>query len=105
MTESLRISALTLEYLRYPITARRDGADIDPTGDAVAFAVVAARTEPVSGDWKVGEWEIDGDTTYARVLVGPGGTITLTPERYDVWLRITDDPEIPVRKIGSLRVF
>jgi hypothetical protein len=31
--------------------------------------------------------------------------VTLTDGLYDVWVRVTDSPEIPVKKAGQLEVF
>jgi hypothetical protein len=61
---------------------------------------------PVSGDWKTAEWETAGTKRYARCLVGPGGTTTLAKGLWAVWVKLTDNPEIPVKKAdGMLEVF
>ncbi|RSM73434.1 hypothetical protein DMH04_41215 [Kibdelosporangium aridum] len=90
----MRISVLSKEYLLISVTASED-----VTSDPVAFAFAAPSVDPsvwTSGDW-VG--------TQARILVGPGGAVTLTKGTWDVWLKITDSPEIPVRKVDQLVVY
>lgn len=101
---SLRISALTREFIRYPVSARRDGVDIDVTVDPVEFALTPHRVAPATSDWNVGAWETDGSITLARILVGPSA-VPLTAGRYDVWIRISDNPEVPVRRIDTIHVF
>lgn len=99
-------SSLSLEYIRVPVSVKESGAPIDPTSDSVALAF------PVEGEqpslWNPGTWETDATTiptTYlARVLVGPNGDIELTSGLYDVWVRITDNPEVPARKAGNLQI-
>jgi len=79
---------------------------VDPTSDTVQMAFVNG--EPTSGDWKTATWEADSSTNpttyYARCLVGPGGTVTLSDGDYQVWVKITDSPEVPVLKAGRLVV-
>ena len=97
------ISALSTEYLRFPVAATVNGATVNPTGDTVQFAFPAAASAPVT--WFAGSWETTAAGTYvARVLVGPtGGVITLTAgSYYDVYIKITDSPETPVRNLGTL---
>jgi hypothetical protein len=101
-----RFDALTLEYLRVPISAKEAGVAVNPTSDTVKMAFVPKGTKPVNGDWKVASWETDGSTipaTYlARCLVGPGGTVQLAAGTYVVWVQVTDAPEIPIRDAGEL---
>jgi hypothetical protein len=102
------ISSLSLEYVRVPVFAKEAGVVVNPTTDAVVMAFKSDGTEPVTNDWKASTWETDSTTTpatyYARCLVGTGGTVALTDGTYDVWVRVTDSPEIPVRKAGRLVV-
>lgn len=105
----LTISALSLEYVRVAVSAEEDGVAVDPTGDTVQMAFPAQGVAPVAGDWKAATWETDAttepDTRYARCLVGPGGTVTLAAGFYDVYVKVTDAPEVPILKAGQLRVF
>jgi hypothetical protein len=91
------------------VAASSAGVDIDPTIDAVALAFVAQGSLPAAGDWKTGSWLNDTTTVptthFARALVGPSpGVVTLAPGIFDVYVRVTDSPEQPIKKAGSLRV-
>lgn len=105
----LRVSALSLQYIMIKVSATKDGLAVDPTGNTVQMAFPLAGAAPVAGDWKSASWETDAttspDTYYARCLVGPSGTVALTAGTYDVWVKVTDNPEIPVMKCGLLEVF
>jgi len=105
--------ASSLQYIRYKVTATVNGnPGYDPTADVVQFgfqptASVAADVAPTT--WLTGSWETDtisGVTAYvARCLVGPGGTfVPATLTNYWVWLRVEDNPEIPVVQVGELQI-
>jgi hypothetical protein len=79
----------------------QNGAPYDPTADTVQMAFLADGIDPLTGDWKNAAWETTlatgGATLYlARTLVGPAGVITLAKGHYRVWVKIQDNPEIPV---------
>lgn len=98
----------SLEYVLVPVSLKESGLLIDPTSDTVSLAFTAEGVAPVTGDWQTGTWETDATTTpdtySARCLVGPNGDVTLAVGVYDVWVRVTDSPEVPVRKAGNLRI-
>jgi hypothetical protein len=108
------VSDLSTEFVKVRVDANVDGDPLyNPTGDSVAFAFVARDAEPTSGDFVQGSWETQSNvtpnnTTYiykARCLVGPaGGFITLAQGNYDVYVKITDNPEVPVKFVGILEV-
>ncbi len=104
----LEISVLSLSYVKAQVRARQSGAAVDPTGYTVQAAFTAPGTDPVSGDWKSAGWETDAGPTpdiyYARCLVGPGGAVALTVGTYEMHLKITATPEIPVITAGPLKV-
>ena len=89
-------------------SAKDNGATVNPTADTVQMAFISGGAEPAGGDWKTAVAETDGttnpDTHLARCLVGPGGTATLADGTYDVWVKIADSPETPVKKSGVLIV-
>ncbi len=104
-------SATSLEHVVAPVSAHRNGAAVDPTGDTVAMAFIASPPEtaaPTAGDWKSASWETNTaanpDLYEARCLVGPSGAITLTPGTWYVWVKITDSPEVPAKYCGVIRV-
>jgi hypothetical protein len=105
----LVISSLSVEYVHVPVAQTSSGVDIDPTGDIVAMALVPQGTTPAPGDFKTGTWLQDVSTIpvthLARLLVGPTpGVLTLAPGLFDCWLKITDNPEVPIHKAGPVRV-
>jgi hypothetical protein len=109
-SSSLSQSAQSTEYVLVAVSARENGALIDPTSDTVQMAFPVHGVAPVSGDFKSASWETDATVTpavhYARCLVGPGvgAAVALTVGDYEVWVRIVDTPEVPVRRAGRLHV-
>lgn len=101
---ALRLSVLSTEYINIPVTARENGVVIDPTGDTVALAFKGVDETPEPGDWVSGDWETDEGVYRARTLVGPGET-ELDVGTYVVWLKVSDNPETPVRRAGRLVIF
>lgn len=106
---AISLSSLTKEYLRIAVEAEASGLPVDPTGNAVEFAFMddVVSAEPGGGDWNVGDWETDAGPPiiyYARILIGPGGGVVLTDGKFDVWIKITSSPELPVRHIGRLTI-
>lgn len=98
------ISSLSTEYVQILVEATANGVPVNPSSDQVTFAFIAGTTNPQAGDWKTGSWDTDTQGDYlAQCLIGPdGGTITLTPGAYYVWIKITDNPEVPIRNAGYL---
>lgn len=100
------ISSVSKEYVPTKVTAPHD-----PTALTVTFAFTV--TESAAGaTWYSGVWDgvavLQTDGSYeaiAQCLVGPAGVVTLTIGSYFVHVRITDNPEIPARKVGILRVY
>lgn len=99
-------SALATKYVKVPVSVLVNGVYIDPTGDTVQLAFPVRGVDPVGGDWKSAIWEtVDITTHEACCLVGPsGGTVQLSKGAYDVWVKVVDNPEIPVEKAGFLRI-
>lgn len=104
-------SAASLEEVLAGVTARRNGAAVDPTGNTVQMAFLDEPPEvasPESGDWKTASWETnattDPDQYEAKCLVGPSGTTTLTAGVYYVWVKVTDSPEVPAKYSGTIRI-
>ncbi|MFD9632843.1 hypothetical protein [Streptomyces violascens] len=102
-------SSLSLEYVQVPVTAMVGGNPLNPTGDVVQFAFLPDKVQPGSGDWKAGSWDgaqprPPGNAYLAQCLVGPGGTVTLTPGTYTVWIKVMDSPEVPVINVDLLTI-
>jgi hypothetical protein len=92
----------TVENLRARVVVSGDA--VDPTGLVVELALVAEGALPGGGDWETGTWENGGPPYYAHVLAGVGQTIDPTAGTYDLWLKLTDSPEIPIRLAGKVVV-
>jgi hypothetical protein len=111
-TASWYVSDLATEYVKVRVQATVAGVNpYNPTADVVQFAYVAREAEPTGGDWVVGAWETETITTPNGVthiyralgLVGPGAKV-LVRGSYDVYVKIIDNPETPVRFVGILEV-
>lgn len=96
------IPATSTEYLHVSVTAPQ-GVDITGTPPKLAILPSTNRSNPVPDDWHTGDWT---DGTQARLLIGPdGGTVTLTPGDYRVWINV-DPPGVEniVRLSGYLGI-
>jgi hypothetical protein len=117
----LRLSSLSTEYIRVPVASLDDDGElVDVTGMGVEVAFMDTGVEPdfESGadDWEPADWESSElawvdvgaarvQTPYkARVLIGPAGDVDLGDGTFDVWVRITDQVEVPVRLAGGLTI-
>lgn len=89
-------------------------AEVIAPHDPITLPVDFAFTEDNSADdavWHAGSWEgpatTRSDGTFlacALCLVGPGEPAELDSGTYVVHVRITDNPEIPVKRAGVLTV-
>lgn len=103
------INHLSTEYVLIPVVVTKAGVSYNPTGDPIAFAFMPTATQvPQSGDWVAGAWETDTPNPLypytAKCLVGPTGTINLGIGTYIVYIRVTDNPEVPILVAGQLQV-
>ncbi|MFD9949708.1 hypothetical protein ACFWYW_55520 [Nonomuraea sp. NPDC059023] len=87
------LPASSKEYLHIPVT---DGS----SGIPGEIAVIASCNEPQEADWKAATW----DSGAYKLLIGPGGTLTLAAGTYTAWVRLTAAPEVVVRRSGPVRV-
>ncbi len=101
-------SVLDTRYVALPISATGPtGAPIDPTSDTVqlAFMPVPIGANPGTGDWHTGSWATVAPGTYqAQVLVGPNGGVALAVGFYRIWVKVTDNPEVPVIPADYLKI-
>lgn len=109
MSLNRRVSVKSLEFVQAAVRGEKDGVEVDPTADPVAMAFVAVGAYPAGGDWKPAQWETETKgplkTYLASCLVGPGGIVTLAAGRYAVYVKVTDNPEVPVIAAGVLTVY
>lgn len=110
----LAISAVSTQYIYVPVTATLpNGNTINPTSDTVQFAFLgpfnsvsqAIEQTPTSAtNWQTASWA-SGTPYTAQCLVGPnGGVVALAIGTYAIYLKITDNPEIPVLYSGPVSV-
>ena len=107
MPADVTMSALSTQFIQVPVQATIGGLPYDPSSDAVAMAFMTGGLRPSTGDWHAGSWSATAQGIHlAQCLVGPknGGT-ALAAATYQVWLMITDSPEVPVIAAGSLQVY
>ncbi len=106
------VSDLSAEFIKARVRATVGGVNpYNPTGDVVEYACVAREAEPGNSDWVTGQWETEtivtpnGITAIYRILmlIGAGGKV-LVRGNYDVYVKIFDNPETPVRFVGILEV-
>ena len=100
--QTLTQIATSTEPIQVSVSATLNGVSYNPTADPVAWAFVTAGSpppDPTSGQFVAGTWETDpGPVYWASILVGPlnGGT-PLTAGSYIAYLRVTDNPAVPIK--------
>jgi hypothetical protein len=107
--DSVGMSQLSTQYVFIPVTATKSGIPYNPTGDPVVFAFAATATHvPQISDWVAGSWDVNTSSVLfpysAKCLVGPAGIINPGIGRYYMYIKITDNPEIPVLLGGLLEI-
>lgn len=101
MADPLLLPRETIEKLEVEVTS-----DVDPTGDAVQFSFVAPGERPDT--WTAGEWDGDYSGTKSTAVTptigftGSGATIELAEGAWQAYIKVTDNPEVPVRDCGIL---
>lgn len=101
---SQRISVLSTEYVRIPVTASKLGVPYDPTGDTVMMAFTLEGSGDGPTDFVTASWETAAGQFFALCLVGPAAT-QLPVGAYTAWVKITDSPEIPVLPSSSIVIY
>lgn len=102
-----RIYESSLEDVMVPVSAILNGVAIDPTTDLVQMAFIPLdQDEPAAGDLKAASWETWGSGLtvkyFAKCLVGVGGAVALVEGFYQIFVKITDSPEVPVLQTPNL---
>lgn len=100
----MKMSVLSTQFFSVPISSILDGQQHDPTSDSVQFAFTSGRSQEPS-TWYNGVWDTGSDGPYytAKILVGPVGVV-LAKGTYTGWVKITDSPEVPVLRVGTLEI-
>lgn len=108
---SLSQSALSTQPVQVQVTAiTTTGAAYNPTPDVVQMAFVPQsypQAAPQTSQWVTASWATDASGNYwATCLVGPanGGT-ALTAGSYVLFVKVTDNPAVPVLPGPLLSIF
>jgi hypothetical protein len=101
--------ASSTEPVQFQVAATQNGAPYNPTGDAVAVAFIPdgqAEPAPASASWQAATWETDpGGIYWASILVGPlNGGVNLAAGTYLAYIKVTDNPAVPIRAAAFLRI-
>jgi hypothetical protein len=105
---TVAMSSLSTQNVQVLIGALSPSGDsYDPTGDVVEFAFTLEsypETPPVT--WYTGSWAaFPGPQYWAQCLVGPANSgVVLAQGLYQVWVKVTDDPEVPVLQQVYLQI-
>lgn len=94
------VSRLDGQDLKMPITATKDGATYDPTGDVISVAVLPTGTEPASGDWHTARWITLNGVHCVFFPAGPRSDTGL----HKVWFKVPDSSVVIVGT-GTNQVF
>lgn len=87
----------SVEYLSVEVEG---DVDLDMV---VELAVTPLSEQPEAGDWVSASWT--GDLAPTRIArVDPDDVDGLAPATYRVWVRLTDNPEVPVVEAGRLKI-
>jgi hypothetical protein len=102
------ISSLSTQFVQVPLRAFVGGAAYNPTADTVAMAFIAGWAKPTALQWNTAQWAwttaVNGYYA-AECLIGPlNGGVPLAVGTYNVWLRVTDSPEVPSIVCGTLTI-
>lgn len=91
---AMKLAATSTEYVRVTAVTREAGSIVNVASPPkFAFLPSSTTGNPETADWVTGEWA----PSTARILVGPnGGTASLEPGEYSVWLSWAAGSENPV---------
>jgi hypothetical protein len=94
----LQLPRISRDY----ITAALDGAPADIVGNVVQIALDLYETPVVDVTWLNAEWDPDAAPTAPAIRwLYPGDQ---DAGFYALWSKVTDNPEIPVRKHGYIHL-
>lgn len=102
----LKMPAVSKEYVLVDWAATIAGVAVNPTSPAlpVEMAFPVRKSPPTT--FYTAIWEAAGAAWKAGCLVGPGGTVTLPVGDYDVYVKVTSTPEIPIHQATAfLRIY
>ncbi|MFC7582445.1 hypothetical protein ACFQYP_00545 [Nonomuraea antimicrobica] len=69
--------------------------------EAVEIAFTVPGDEPSEEGWHTASWSgVTAKGADARILIGPGGDVTLPEGTYQMWVRVDAPPERPMMPSG-----
>jgi hypothetical protein len=73
----------------------------------VAIALTPLRSDPDDDTtWRGASWAGSAATARsAAILIGPGTSHEIDAGKYEVWVKVTDNPETPIVHAGRLTIF
>jgi hypothetical protein len=108
LTRARRITSGSVEWVSAWLDSAADGgAGVTLSAQAVAIAVQPVRVRP-NGDttWRTAAWAgTAGVARAARILIGPATSNVIPLGEYDIWTKLTDNPEIPEVYHGRLSIY
>lgn len=102
------MSSLSTAYVQLQVVVSSP-AGFDPSADSVKFAFMAdayPMNVPTLSDWHNGSWSVlPGPQYWAQCLVGTANSgVVLAQGLWQVWLKVTDNPEVPVIQQAMLQI-
>ncbi len=95
---ALDVSALSVEFLKLSVSARRGTRVVDPTEHPLEMAFVASPSALGTATWHSAEWD---DSGRARLLIGPGH-VELSVGAYYWYVRVASAPETTIKRLPSV---
>ena len=99
-------SVLSTQYIQIPVTVEA-ASPYNPSNDLVQFAFPPLTYPPTAPSvWYTGSWStFPGPQYRVQCLVGPvNGGVSLALGSYQIAVKITDDPEVPVLYPSTLEI-
>lgn len=107
--DTIGMNQLSTQYVFIPVQATRSGAAYNPTGDSVQMAFMPTATQvPGNSDWVAASWDTNTTSVLfpysVKCLVGPAGVINPGLGTYVMYIKVVDNPEVPVLLAGQLQI-
>lgn len=103
-----RQAASSKEYVAVDVNVVPAAAPVENDPVEMAFVPGANLDRPGDPDaagWHPAVWLRPAGQLAAACVVGPGGTLVLPRGNFVVWVRITDNPEVPAIAADVLTVY
>lgn len=100
MAKTALIPVASVEYLHATVNA-----SVVLSSQVVETVILTSGEPDDTTTWVTAEWVgSPAQSRDVRVLIGPGTDFDLAPGAYSLWIRVHDNPEIPVRNAGQFKV-